>query len=224
MGRYSSGWLLAGAAVAALASAPSFAADLGPAAPPQTYVAAPAPVAAYNWTGFYVGVNGGYGWGRFPNNVGLALGDAGGGLIGGTAGYNWQFGHVVAGLETDIDWADVNATDTAIGVKASLNYLGTVRGRVGYAFDRVLLYGTGGFAYGGVKVDSPFGSLSRTGTGWTLGAGAEFAVWRNLTAKIEYRYTDLGRETYTFGGRVGPSVNLGYRGSAVLAGVNYRFW
>lgn len=215
--------VIAGAAVAALAAAPSRAADLGPAAPPQTYVAPPAP-SAYDWTGFYVGINGGYGWGRFPNNGGAALGNAGGGLVGGTLGYNWQFGQFVAGLETDLDWADVSDRDAATGAHARLNYEGTVRGRLGYAFDRILLYGTGGFAYGGVKVGAPgVGNITQTGTGWTIGGGIEYAVWRNLSAKIEYRYTDLGRNSYNFAAPVG-TVRAGYRGSQVLAGINYKFW
>ena len=214
--------LLAGAAIAALAAAPSYAADLGPAAPPQTYVAPVAPT-TYDWTGFYVGINGGYGWGRFPNSGGAALGSAGGGLVGGTVGYNWQWDQFVAGLEADLDWADVGDNDPATGTRGRLNYLGTVRGRLGYAFDRVLLYGTGGLAYGGVKLSSPFGSHDETQVGWTVGGGVEFAVWRNLSAKIEYRYTDLGRDTYNFAPPVG-AVRVGYRGSSVIAGINYKFW
>jgi outer membrane immunogenic protein len=223
--------LLAGAAVAALAVAPSFAADLGPAAPPQTYVAPPA--AVYDWTGFYVGINGGYGWGDFPNNSGVApggpppisLNGADGGLIGGTLGYNWQFGHFVAGLETDIDWADISVTNTPVGARGTLDYLGTVRGRLGYAFDRVLLYGTGGFAYGAGTAKSftgVIGSDSESTTGWTLGAGIEYAIWRNLTAKVEYRYTDLGNTTFTIPGM--PAFRASYRGSSVIAGINYKFW
>ena len=211
--------LLAGVAVAALASAPSFAADLGPAAPPQTYVAPPAPVAGYDWTGFYVGINGGYGWGDFHNSAGLPLGGGDGGLVGGTLGYNWQFGHFVAGLETDFDWADITKND-GFGDRGRLGYLGTVRGRLGYAFDRVLLYGTGGLAYG----DTHFrqigvGSDSQTQLGWTSGGGIEYALWRNISAKIEYRYTDLGRDNVANAGLRG-----GYRGSTVLAGINYTFW
>jgi outer membrane immunogenic protein len=214
--------LLAGAAVAALAVAPSSAADLGPAAPPQTYVAPPAP-AAYDWTGFYVGINGGYGWGDFNNNAALGLGNAGGGLVGGTLGYNWQFGQFVAGLETDIDWADISDSNPATGGRANLNYLGSVRGRLGYAFDRVLLYGTGGLAYGNTRFRvAGVGSDDQTQLGWTIGAGVEYAIWRNLSAKIEYRYTDLGRDTFNLA--PGATLRGGYRGSAVLAGINYKFW
>lgn len=216
--------LLAGAAVAALAVAPSSAADLGPAAPPQTYVAPPAP-AAYDWTGAYIGINGGYGWGDFHNrnNVALApLNGGDGGMVGGTLGYNWQFGHFVAGLETDFDWADISKTD-GFGDRGQLNYLGTVRGRLGYAFDRVLLYGTGGLAYGDTHFRmAGVGSDSQTQLGWTLGAGIEYAIWRNLSAKIEYRYTDLGRDTFNLA--PGEVLRGGYRGSSVIAGINYKFW
>jgi outer membrane immunogenic protein len=194
-------------------------------------MAAVAPVASYNWTGLYVGINGGYGWGEFPNNGVAAfgfpvnLGDAGGGLVGGTLGYNWQFGHFVVGLEADIDWANVSDTDFGSGSKASLDYLGTVRGRLGYAFDRVLLYGTGGFAYGGGTAKSftgVIGSDEESAAGWTIGAGIEYAVWRNLSVKVEYRYTDLGKTTFNIPGL--PAIRAGYQGSQVIAGINYRFW
>jgi outer membrane immunogenic protein len=224
--------VLAGIAILGLSAGAASAADIAPYQPPMAAVAPAAP--SYNWTGFYIGVNGGYGWGEFPNNAAAVLGfpvdlgDAGGGLVGGTLGYNWQFGHVVAGLETDIDWANISDTDPAAvtGTKATLSYLGTVRARLGYAFDRALLYATGGFAYGGGTVKSftpPVGSADQTTVGWTVGAGIEYAIWHNLSAKIEYRYTDLGKATIRLPAPA-PAFKGGYRGSQVIAGINYRFW
>lgn len=215
--------LLAGAAVAALATAPSRAADLPQVAP--TYATAPVPVAAYDWTGLYVGINGGYGWGDFAAAPGNHI-NASGGLVGGTLGYNWQWGHLVAGLETDFDWSGIGGRRGAQAglpaVRADLNWVGTVRGRIGYAMDRVLFYGTGGLAYGNERVRfAGLGSDDKTPVGWTVGGGVEFAVWQNLTAKIEYRYTDLGRDRFTV---PGATMRAGYRGSTILAGINYKFW
>ena len=101
--------------------------------------------AAYNWTGFYVGINGGGGWGR-SNWDGIPTGsfNTSGGLIGGTLGYNWQTGPWVLGLEGDIDWANINGNSSAAGCVPNCNtktdWLGTIRGRVGYAFDLSLIH------------------------------------------------------------------------------------
>ncbi|MGC2114583.1 MAG: outer membrane beta-barrel protein, partial [Pseudolabrys sp.] len=120
---------------------------------------APAYYAPYNWTGFYVGINGGGGWGRseWTNAAGSSGGfDVSGGLVGGTIGYNWQLGQWVFGLEGDIDWSDIRgSTSSGICVGMSCetrnDWLGTGRIRIGYAFDRFLPYVTGGVAFGDVK-------------------------------------------------------------------------
>ncbi|HVV94754.1 MAG TPA: outer membrane protein [Hyphomicrobiales bacterium] len=203
-----------------MATAPSQAADLPQVAP--TYAAPPAPVSAYDWTGLYLGINGGYGWGRANNNAGINFSGTDGGLVGGTLGYNWQWGHLVAGLETDFDWADMSQRNAAVPATARVGWLGTFRGRIGYAMDRVLFYGTGGVAYGDVTLSSAGTRDSNTNVGWTVGGGVEFAVWQNLTAKIEYKYVDLGRSTVT-PAALGPT-NIGWRGSIVTAGINYKFW
>jgi outer membrane immunogenic protein len=212
--------LLAGAAVAALATVPGRAADLPQVAP--TYAAPPAPVSAYDWTGLYLGINGGWAWGRTNNSRGIALGGADGGLVGGTLGYNWLWGHLVAGLEPDFDWASAGARNRAFPATGGLHSLGTFRGRIGYAMDRVLVYGTGGVAYGSVQL-CRFGNCDdNMNLGWTAGAGVEFAIWQNLSAKIEYKYVDLGRSTVHV-----PTINptrVGWRGSVVTAGINYKFW
>ncbi|WP_024277284.1 outer membrane beta-barrel protein [Xanthobacter sp. 126] len=182
---------------------PAGAADLGYPAP---YVQ---PVAAFTWTGFYLGANAGYGWGS------SSFSSPGGFLGGFQAGYNFQFGSpFVLGIETDFDFAGMSAG------AYSLNNLGTVRARLGYSFDRVLIYGTGGFAYG--QGSANFFSLtsSSTQTGWTLGLGAEVGFDRNWSAKLEYLYVDLG--SATFPTAVGP-VTTGFDANILRAGVNYRF-
>jgi outer membrane immunogenic protein len=212
--------VLAGAAVAALAAAPSRAADLPQVAP--TYAAPPAPVAAYDWTGLYLGINGGWAWGSNPNNRSIGFGGSDGGLVGGTLGYNWQWGHLVAGLETDYDWASVGTRNAAVPATAGLHSLGTFRGRIGYAMDRVLFYGTGGLAYGDVQLCRLGACDDGTNLGWTVGGGVEFAIWRNLSAKLEYKYVDIGRDTLHT-----PTLNptkIGWHGSVITAGINYKFW
>lgn len=197
--------LASAAALAGVAlAAPAGAADLG--RYPSPYVQ---PVAAFSWTGFYVGANAGYGWGSSAFN-------SPGGFVGGLqAGYNYQFlNNVVIGVETDFDFAGIS------GGPYSLDYFGTVRGRLGYAFDRVLLYGTVGFAYGQGSVEGFGLSSTASQTGWTIGAGAEVGFDRNWSARLEYLYVDLG--TSTFATFVGP-VTTGFDGNILRAGVNYRF-
>lgn len=200
--------LASAAALAGLGlAAPAVAADMsGRYGAPAPYVQ---PVAPFTWTGFYVGANAGYGWGSTSF-------DSPGGFIGGLqAGYNFQFGSpFVLGIETDFAFTGMSAG------YYGLDYLGTVRARLGYSFDRILVYGTGGFAYGQGSAD--FFGLSSTAnqTGWTLGAGAEVAVDRNWSMRAEYLYVDLG--STTFPTLVGP-VATGLDGNILRAGVNYRF-
>jgi len=187
-------------------------------------------VAYYNWTGFYVGVNAGYGWGTSDwSAVPTASNKPKGFLAGGTIGYNYQMGSIVYGLEGDFDWADVKDTvDCAPGITCETknDWLATFRGRIGYAFDRWLPYITGGGAYGNVKatVSVPVlglsGSSSSNQLGWTLGAGLEYAFLSNWSAKIEYLYVDLG----SFDTGPAPIVNnVSFKESIVRAGLNYKF-
>jgi outer membrane immunogenic protein len=172
--------------------------------------AAPAPAyAVYNWMGFYIGGNLGYQWGD------IAPADPSGGAFGGQVGYNWQYGQLVIGAETDVQWS--NAEDTVTPVKFANTWFGTVRGRVGYAMNNVLAYGTGGFAYGGVELSSGGVSQSKTHFGWTLGVGAEVGLTPNWTAKVEYLYFDLTNQTYFTG------TSHGLESSLLRAGVNYKF-
>jgi len=257
----------------------AFAADLPVKAPPM------AVDTVYNWTGFYVGVNAGYGWanseidpagtntfcnpllggcgpGVFPGGIPADVAsaravppaispNARGGLVGGTIGYNKQFGSWVAGLEADLAWANITGSDTRTGAPVSLTGpavpgtsfigtasastqirdFGTVRGRLGYTPSAaLLLYGTGGLAYGQVSSSAtiteasigpcgfgscPFtpavASTSSTRVGWTLGAGAEYRFMGQWSLKAEYLYYDLGRLGYAFSplastGACGPAL------------------
>ena len=220
-------FLLASAAVLALVGAvgTANAADL----PRQVYTKAPPMMAPYyNWTGFYVGINGGGGWGTANwNSTGDF--DVSGGVVGGTVGYNWQFGTWVLGLEGDIDWADINGTTATGCIGGSCgtknDWLGTARGRVGYAFDRIMPYVTGGAAFGDVEATHPGATgMSSTQVGWTVGAGVEFAVVNNVTAKVEYLHYDLGN--FNCGLNCGNGFvtdNVNFNANLIRGGVNIRF-
>ncbi|AWM01396.1 outer membrane protein [Bradyrhizobium amphicarpaeae] len=217
--------LLASAALFALA-APASAADLAA----RPYTKAPmAPMASvYNWTGFYLGLVGGGAWEDTSGSPKMQ-----GGFVGGTAGYNWQTGNVVFGLETDAAWADVSASAAGVvfvpgvgGIPASVSSktdaMGTVRGRIGWAVNNVLLYGTGGYAWIDNKITATLGgasvSDSKFHSGWTVGAGVEAYIAPQWSVKGEYLYRSLGGETY-FGAVNTGTLNL----HTVQLGVNYHF-
>jgi outer membrane immunogenic protein len=193
-------------------------------APPAPFVAA---VPIFTWTGFYAGVNAGYGWHENNNSaIYVAPGtfvtspltsgtitfgeDSGDGFVGGgQIGYNYQIGSFVLGVEADLQWADLGGssglayttfvappTFVAAGAAGGIDWFGTVRARVGVAFDRALVYATGGFAYGGADDDNnTFGLVNDDDvrTGWVLGAGFEYAFTNNLTAGIEGLWVNLDR-------------------------------
>jgi outer membrane immunogenic protein len=218
------GCLLAGAVVGAQSA---LAADLSLA---PIYKAPPAAMApAYNWSGFYLGVNGGGGWGRSywrDSSTGV---DLSGGQVGGTAGYNWQFGQAVFGLEGDIDWSGLQGTNPSVlcpggSCGTSDSWLSTVRGRVGYSFGSILPYVTGGLATGDIKATAPgFTGGSNTNTGWTVGGGLEFALPGNWSAKAEYLHVDLGG--FDCGANCGgtPNQNVSMHQDVFRAGLNYHF-
>ena len=155
----------------------------------------------YNWTGFYLGINGGGAWGDSDWNAFFAGNRPSGGMIGVTAGYNWQGAGSpwVFGLEGDIDWAFIDdsfACPVGLACQTKNNWLGTFRGRVGYSFDRIMPYITGGLAVGDIEANrTGFIGASDTNAGWTIGAGVEAAIAGNWSAKVEYLYTDLGSMT-----------------------------
>jgi outer membrane immunogenic protein len=181
----------------------------------------------YNWTGFYLGINGGGAWGTSEWDSTDEF-DLTGALIGGTIGYNWQAGSVVFGLEGDLDWTNISG-DTqrfcGVGCETSNSWLSTVRGRLGYAFDRILPYVTGGLAMGNIEASVPFfPGESDTGFGWTAGAGLEVALTNNWTAKAEYLYVDLGDIDCGFNCGGGfPTDKVTFTTHIVRGGINYRF-
>ena len=191
------------------------------------YKAPPAQVTqAFNWTGFYIGANAGGGWGHSWWSATSTPVDSSGAQVGGTAGYNWQFGSAVFGLEGDIDWSNLKGTGTTdcpAGCAINDNWLSTVRGRVGYAFGGILPYVTGGLAVGDINASMPGSGASTTNAGWTVGGGLEVALPGNWSAKAEYLHVDLGR--FNCGLDCGPAVtdNVSMHDNVVRAGLNYHF-
>ncbi|MDQ0505510.1 outer membrane protein [Xanthobacter agilis] len=230
-------FLLATVALAAL-SAPAAAADLATKYPVKA-IAAP----VFSWTGFYIGANFGYGGDKFSQDL-VALGvtvgsvdtQSSGWMVGGQLGYNYQFANnVVVGLETDLQWANISGQSSGINLGgtnwiagSNVDYFGTIRARLGYAFDRFLPYITGGAAYGNIQhtlVEGygvfPSVSGSNTSWGWTIGAGAEYAITNNWTFKAEYLYVDLGSSNSGVLDLV--SLNSSAKFNTMRAGVNYKF-
>lgn len=250
-----------------------FGAGQGRAADLPAKAPAAAAAVVYTWSGFYAGGNVGYGWGKAANDVsfsqlgaippGFAIADSVRlkGILGGAQiGYNWQPSrNWVFGLEADWQAADQKAGNTLppqpyiiipvtggaiqTAYDAKIAWFGTVRGRIGYAFDRVLLYATGGLAYGKVKVSgtvtdsgtilgffpfsatAPFGG-SKVNAGWTLGGGIEGAIAGNWTWKIEYLYLDLGSLDTAAAGPFGGetiTTHTRFTDNIVRVGLNYRF-
>jgi outer membrane immunogenic protein len=239
---------------------------------------APATVAAYNWTGLYVGGNVGYGWGGntgsqwdsfadpppFPI-FGAALYFAAGGNVlpgvkpdgiigGGQIGYDWQISpQWVLGVVADFQASDMHGSASASVTpppgfantvqrnRAKIEWFGTVRGRVGYAANNWLIYGTGGLIYGKVKSDVALdcaacgpplfyaGQTSSTKTGWTAGGGIDFGLTPNWSIGAEYLYFDLGNVSTTAVLTSGAvtratfTANSEFTGHIVRTTVNYRF-
>jgi outer membrane immunogenic protein len=199
-------------------------------------------VAPFSWTGCYVGGSAGLIMqGTTATDIDKLFNAAGdtysvtgrpGGLFGLNGGCNYQTGNVVLGLEADIALSSLDNTISVNSgfpvVSSKLSSLGTVRGRIGYAFDRALLYATGGLAYGHVKnnaydVTDPGYSSSTSGTrtGWTAGGGLEYAFMPHWTVRAEALYVDLGTAT----GSVCSSCRFGFKNTYTIGrlGVNYKF-
>ena len=197
--------IIAGLGLAAMLATPAAAADLAYKAP-AAYAVAP----VFTWTGFYLGVNAGYGWGEADYS-----GDIDGFLGGIQAGYNYQLsGPFVIGVEADIQYSNIESS------VFTLDYFGTVRARAGFAVDQFLLFSTAGFAYGRGSYEVAGLTNDKTNMGWTVGAGAEYAIDLNWSVKAEYLYVDLGQETYA---TVGGPIDVGLTSNILRAGVNYRF-
>lgn len=200
-----------------------------------------APMAPVKWTGLYVGANGGVGGNKvdYPFNIGGYMPSASltssGGFGGAQIGYNYQFAPAwVVGAEADIDGSNIegllkaSALGGSLAVGTKLDWFGSVRGRVGYLLTpSALLYGTGGWAFGhttsSITLD-PIGSISRghDKSGWTVGAGLEYALTPHLSAKAEYLYQDLGTDVI---GSIPSTASLSETTTVniVKAGLNYRF-
>ncbi|HRF10370.1 MAG TPA: porin family protein [Xanthobacteraceae bacterium] len=201
------------------------------------YYKAP-PVAVFNWTGFYVGGTVGYGWGsnrhlNTTTGIGSQDFDVDGFVAGATLGYNWQGpgSNWVWGLELDVSYADVNGVLPVApgfgcvgGCTTDLKWFGTFRGRLGYAFDRSMIYATGGLAFGEVEgsIIGLTGRGSETVLGWTAGAGIEFAIAPRWSMKAEYLYVSMDQAQYAV--VAGNNIvvdDLNFH--VVRLGVNYRW-
>jgi outer membrane immunogenic protein len=245
--------LIAGG-LALAAGGQAFAADLPPpvAPPPRApAVYVPAPVALYNWTGFYIGGNAGVGWsqGSFTDPAGATFNaqNTYKFIGGGQVGVNYEFaGGVVVGAEAQFDWRP-NTTNTVpltfgglpTGITATINnqWVTLVTGRLGYAWDRLLVYGKGGVAFvgssnpgftgpGGVAINI---NTTNNNVGWTAGAGVEYAFWGGWSGKIEYDYVGLQSQSITvpvgsFVLPAGDVFNSSNRNiQMIVAGINYKF-
>jgi outer membrane immunogenic protein len=195
--------------------------------PYQPYQARPALYAPYySWTGLYLGINGGGGWGTSQWD-GIDKFDISGGLIGGTVGYNWQVNQLVVGAEGDIDWSGIKGTTTFLcpgSCETRNQWLATVRGRLGFAWDRFLPYLTAGLAAGDINTTRP-GLPAGTGTnaGWTIGAGLEVGVVSNVSVKAEYLYVDLGTFACGLNCGLAPNGNVSLDANIFRGGLNVRF-
>jgi outer membrane immunogenic protein len=214
------------------ALAPATAADFAPQLNIKS-AKAPAYLAPiYDWTGFYLGVFGGGGESRTNrNNVFDSTSYNGsGGIAGVTAGYNWQTRNVMLGAEADIGWTSIGGRDgAAAGLQNETHsrWLSTIRGRVGVVANQWLFFGTGGLAIANLDHTNIFlgvpDAFSVSRTGWTAGAGAEYALTPNWSAKLEYRHFDFDayhRDQPTNGA---AHYTVKSQFDTVTAGVNYKW-
>jgi len=238
----------------ALASS-AFAADLPARAPMATKAPAYMAPVIFSWTGCYVGVEGGGNWGRSSQTAtttpapGVPITgnfNLSGGIAGGTVGCNYQVSNVVVGIENDYSWT--NKTGSAAGLPPTFaattisstkeKWIDTLRGRVGFAWDRFMIYGTAGAAFAGTSVtvvDPILGTAtsSQNRTGWTAGIGGEYAVladsWGAVSVKLEYLHADFGNKQYFNPQVVVPGVggfatrDVKLSDDMVRAGVNVNF-
>jgi outer membrane immunogenic protein len=227
-------FLLTGVAVAALACSPALAADL-PARMPVKAPPVQAPI-AYNWSGFYIGGHGGGGFSdKSFTSDGLDDGshDGDGWVAGGQVGFNWQTGQFVFGIEFSGSAADISGshpsllTDPSGTYSSDINSIFLLTGRVGLAFDRLLLYVNGGGAWvreeiGFVSDDFGSDSVKKNRNGWTVGGGLEYGITPNWSIAAQYNFIDLGDKNTFF-------VNNGFNASSdqqihlVTGRLNYRF-
>lgn len=201
----------------------------------------------FNWSGVYVGAHAGYGWGDvgasfndpldlFPPGQGEVDYTADGGLLGVQAGYNWQISSLVLGVEADVSYLNFDETVSAgfdegiYGVNTystEIDWLASIRGRVGYAMDRTLLFATAGAAFADVEhsyaqVSGDFRTeVHETASGYVLGAGVEHAFTDNVSAQLQYQFVDFGDETIDYGDTT--STNFDTQLHLLKLGINYHF-
>ncbi len=245
-------------AFALLAGGQALAADLPPpvAPPPRApAVYVPIVVPVYSWTGFYIGGNVGWGWNSvsITDNTGLNYSNStnqGQFAGGGQVGFNYEFpGGFVLGAEADFDWLPNTSNSgngtvvpaaggNTIQVTANNRWITDVAARAGYAWDRVLLYGKGGWAWVGssnntitnlTTAQSITGSGSSSNDGWLAGAGVEWAFAGNWSARVEYDYVRLNNTTFSIaagsvGFPAGDTFNVSNRNISIVdVGLNYKF-
>ncbi len=206
------------------------------------------PVILSDWSGFYIGINGGYGWGdsKFDAPWDVFPGDikSKGGVFGGHAGYNWQYGKIVTGLEVDFDGADIKGTDSvplcrdcnrpgSQSVAIKFDELATARARLGYAvLPDLLAYGTAGIAWGhseltGTVVQqntlvSASADAFANNFGWAAGGGLEYHLGHGFIVRGEYLHYDFAKTTYS-NPLMSPNPNVGTTIDVVRGGLSYKF-
>jgi outer membrane immunogenic protein len=197
---------------------------------PELQEASPIAVRTTNhWAGYYFGIYGGGAWGRSSHDFPPSTGDfkISGALIGGTIGYNFQAGNMVAGIEFDAGWANIKGSTTTNcpGLICETHSTGliTLRGRLGYAFDRLLPFVTAGVAFGEINPEvAGVGAASAYNTGVAVGAGAEFALTHTWFVKAEYLYVRL--ESYSCGTcALASAASVSFQANILRGGLNYKF-
>jgi len=231
--------LVTASLVALVAAAPAVAADL----PARTYTKAPALLqAAYDWSGFYIGLNGGGAtshkcW-TLVAGVGEGCHDATGGTVGGQIGYRWQQGPLVFGVEAQGNWADLSGDNVSQVVlldrnRTKIDAFGLFTGQIGYAWNNALLYAKGGaavvddkYSILGVASGALFASTSETRWGGVIGAGFEYGFAPHWSFGVEYDHMFMGTSTVNFTTPVGTffgSDSIKQDVDLFTARVNYRF-
>lgn len=214
--------LLSTSLLSALVGSSAFAADM------PTKAGAPllSPAPAMTWTGFYVGLNAGYGWANTSVTGAAGSSNLTGFVGGGQIGYNWQVGALVLGLEGDFQGTGQTNSATALGitVEQKLPWFATARGRLGYAFGPWMLYATGGAAWVNYKLSATsLGTTvsdNATKAAWTVGGGVEWMFMPRWSIKAEYLYLDTGTTTVTL---FGTPISGRAKDSIARLGVNYHF-
>lgn len=212
--------------VLTVGAVPVWAADLPQSPAPGSYEVVPAPQQTIDWTGIYLGANLGWAFGHFENRSGgiSDLDVSTNGVTGGLyTGYNYQINpNVVVGAEADFSLTDLEDSTTGGGltVQSKSDWNSNIRARLGYTFDRYMIYGAGGLALADLEVNGNGDSDSKTALGWTLGAGGEAAITNNVSAKLEYVYQDFGEEDFNLNG---TAVSSNFNNSQVRFGLGYKF-